>query len=194
MEKLFHKKPAYSFLKTFDCLCYNCLRPYNNHKLQPRLTPCVFIYYNNIHKGYKCLSLDGHLYVSRHVFFDENTFPFSNKSFTTSPSSSVSSILPNISSSHTLPISPSTSHYLSSSFTSPSLPTTSIAPSPIHTLDTSFPSPYISTSPTPVAVKNPNPTTESAHTDSLAPLSADNVNHSVSIVATAPQNTHTMTK
>lgn len=28
-ERLFHRKPDYSFLKTFGCACYPYLRPYN---------------------------------------------------------------------------------------------------------------------------------------------------------------------
>ncbi|KAL2479988.1 Retrovirus-related Pol polyprotein from transposon TNT 1-94 [Abeliophyllum distichum] len=28
------------------------------------------------HKGYKCLNSNGRIYISRHVVFDENSFPF----------------------------------------------------------------------------------------------------------------------
>ena len=34
-ETLFHKSPDISHLKTFGCICFPLLRPYNSHKLQP---------------------------------------------------------------------------------------------------------------------------------------------------------------
>lgn len=101
LEKLFHQTSNFSFLKNFGCLYYPCLRPYNNHKFQPRSIPCTFLGYSNIHKGYKCLSSDGRLYFSRHVLFDESTFPFSK-----SVSSTSSSTPPNLVTS-TLSFSPS---------------------------------------------------------------------------------------
>ena len=33
-QTLFGKTPDYHFLKTFGCLCYPYIRPYNKHKLQ----------------------------------------------------------------------------------------------------------------------------------------------------------------
>jgi hypothetical protein len=45
--------------------------------LSPRSTPCVFIGYSSIYKGYKCLDLNtNRIYISRHVIFDESSFPF----------------------------------------------------------------------------------------------------------------------
>ncbi|KAL4587349.1 hypothetical protein LXL04_000218 [Taraxacum kok-saghyz] len=32
-EKLYAKPPDYAFLKTFGCLCYLFLRPFNQHKM-----------------------------------------------------------------------------------------------------------------------------------------------------------------
>lgn len=77
LELLFHKRPDYSFLRVFDCLTYPCLRSYNTNKLEPRSVPCVLIGYSNAHKGYQCLHRQsGRLYISRHVRFEEQTFPF----------------------------------------------------------------------------------------------------------------------
>lgn len=77
LEKLLDHKPDYSLLKTFGCLCYPTLRPFNNHKIDPQSTPCLFLGYSSIHKGYKCLSSSNRLYISRHVLFDEKKFPTS---------------------------------------------------------------------------------------------------------------------
>ncbi|KAG8496312.1 hypothetical protein CXB51_009046 [Gossypium anomalum] len=59
-----------------DGKCYPYLRPFNNHKLQFRSKPCVFLGYSPVHKGYKCLDDTGRMFLSRHVVFDETCFPF----------------------------------------------------------------------------------------------------------------------
>jgi hypothetical protein len=72
-------KPDYLSLKVFGCACWPNLHPYNIHKLQFRSKHCVFLRYNTMHKGYKCLDVSsGRVYVSRDVTFDENIFPFSH--------------------------------------------------------------------------------------------------------------------
>lgn len=88
-EALYNKKPEYKFLKTFGCSCFPCLKPYNKHKLKFHYEKCVFLGPSGSHKGYKCLSPSGKIYIypdmislffffwSRHVFFNENEFPFS---------------------------------------------------------------------------------------------------------------------
>jgi histone deacetylase 1/2 len=73
---LFNKEPDYTTLKPFGCACYPCLKPYNQHKLQFHTTRCVFLGYSNTHKGYKCVNSHGRVFVSRHVVFNENHFPF----------------------------------------------------------------------------------------------------------------------
>lgn len=78
LEILWKVKPEYSFLRTFGCKCFPCLRPYNNHKLSYRTSPCTFLGYSSTQKGYKCLSSTGRIFVSRHVLFDENSFPFAH--------------------------------------------------------------------------------------------------------------------
>lgn len=75
-EKAFCSIPDFAFLRTFGCACYPCLRPYQTHKPQFHSTKCVFLGYSVTHKGYKCLSSNDHLYISRHVVFNENESPF----------------------------------------------------------------------------------------------------------------------
>lgn len=76
--KLLHKqKPEYSFLRVFGTACYPCLWPYTNHKFDPRSLQCVFQGYHTQYKGYRCLyPPTGRIYISRHVIFDEDIFPF----------------------------------------------------------------------------------------------------------------------
>ena len=77
-QKLYHKSPDYCFLRTFGCLCYPFLRPYNTHKLDFRYLPCVFLGYSVAHKGYLCFHKPtSRIYISRHVVFNEDVFPYS---------------------------------------------------------------------------------------------------------------------
>ncbi|KAB2633275.1 hypothetical protein D8674_029522 [Pyrus ussuriensis x Pyrus communis] len=77
--KLFHRSPSYSHLRVFGCSCFPNLSPYTSHKLSPRSLECVFIGYNPSHKGYRCLHPStGRVYISRHVIFQEDYFPFTN--------------------------------------------------------------------------------------------------------------------
>ena len=90
---LFGNNPNYKSFKTFGCACYPLLRPYSSHKFSLRSTQCVFPGYATNAKGYLCLDpISSRLYTSRHVVFDETTFPFSNSSHSTSsPPSSTKS-------------------------------------------------------------------------------------------------------
>jgi hypothetical protein len=73
-SKLYKKAPDYQKLRVFGCLCYPLLRPYNVHKLNYRSKPCIFLGYN--FAGYKCLDpVTNKAYLSRHVVFDEISFP-----------------------------------------------------------------------------------------------------------------------
>ena len=96
-ENLFSSKPYYTFLCIFGCACYPLLRPYNQHKFDFKSSLCLFLGYNNTHKGYVCLTPSGKTIISRHVIFNEYLFPFSkhdnpfvihNESNTTDSSSS----------------------------------------------------------------------------------------------------------
>uniref|UniRef100_A0A2N9I9W7 Integrase catalytic domain-containing protein n=1 Tax=Fagus sylvatica TaxID=28930 RepID=A0A2N9I9W7_FAGSY len=80
-ESLTLRPPNYLKLRTFGCLCYPWLKPYNNSKLDPKSTPCIFLGYSLTQSAYKCLDIKTHrLYLSRHVVFDEHTFPNSSNS------------------------------------------------------------------------------------------------------------------
>lgn len=73
---LFKSMPDYKFLKVFGCACFPLLRPYNAHKLEFRSHECLFLGYSASHKGYKCLSPSGRLYISKDVLFNESRFPY----------------------------------------------------------------------------------------------------------------------
>jgi hypothetical protein len=69
--QLFHKDPNLRILGQPH------LRPYIDHKLQPRSMPCIFLGYAPQQKGYRCLHIPtNRIWISRHVVFDENRFPF----------------------------------------------------------------------------------------------------------------------
>jgi hypothetical protein len=77
LQCLYQVKPNYSSLHIFGCACWPNLHPYNQRKLEFRSKECVFLGYNNIHKGFKCLDVStGRIYISRDVVFDESIFPF----------------------------------------------------------------------------------------------------------------------
>lgn len=61
-EMMFGVKPDYHALKTFGCLCFPCLRPYNKQKLSLRSTSSTFLGYTCNQKGYKCLNGCGRLW------------------------------------------------------------------------------------------------------------------------------------
>lgn len=78
-EKLHGVPPEYSALRTFGCSCYPTLRDYAANKFDPRSLKCVFMGYNIKYKGYRCLyPPTGRVYISRHVLFDELTYPFAD--------------------------------------------------------------------------------------------------------------------
>lgn len=89
-------------LSVFGCACNPHLRPYNAHKLRYRSKQCVFIWYSNLHKGYKCLHIaTGQVYISRDVIFYEGVFPFDKSSNFSSihgkqPAESMSVLLPQL--------------------------------------------------------------------------------------------------
>jgi hypothetical protein len=63
----------------FGCLCYPNLQATSAHKLAAWSTTCVFLGYPSSHKGYRCLDLSSRrIIISRHVIFDESTFPFTS--------------------------------------------------------------------------------------------------------------------
>lgn len=78
-QLLFKNTPNYHHLHAFGCLCFPWLKPYTTNKLQPRSHPCIFLGYSNSQYAYICLEpKTNKLYVSRHVTFVENQFPYTN--------------------------------------------------------------------------------------------------------------------
>ncbi|RVW50500.1 Retrovirus-related Pol polyprotein from transposon TNT 1-94 [Vitis vinifera] len=123
IEVLFKSIPDYSFLKVFGCSYFPNLRPYNTHKLQYRSEECTFLGYSLKHKGYKCMSSNGRVYISRDVIFNETSFPYSK-------TIQASSCLPST-------VSPSTSH-LSPSASPPVLSPTML-PAPTSPISSARP-------------------------------------------------------
>ncbi|KAM2697976.1 hypothetical protein EV1_037031 [Malus domestica] len=77
--QLFDEQPNYSRLRTFGCLCFPWLHPYNSNKLLPCSRPCLFLGYSSNQSAFQCLDLSSNkLFISRHVQFDESTFPLAN--------------------------------------------------------------------------------------------------------------------
>jgi hypothetical protein len=73
---IFGSVPSYEHVRVFDCACYHNTVATVPHKLAPRSTRCVFLGYSSDHKVYCCLDLfTNRLIVSRHVVFDEDSFP-----------------------------------------------------------------------------------------------------------------------
>lgn len=113
-SKLFGKSPDYTLLRSFGCLCYPLLRPYAPHKLSFRSKSCLFLGYCNNQHGYRCLDPQSHkVYISRHVVFDESTFPAKDMDLahgfcTVTTSSGIPLFIPTLLSSSTHNPSPTT--------------------------------------------------------------------------------------
>ena len=76
-EMLVGKPPVYTSLRVFGCSCYPFLKPYAENKFDPKSLHCVFLGYSEQHKGYRCLHPpSARVYVSRHVLFNEASFPY----------------------------------------------------------------------------------------------------------------------
>ncbi|KAJ9541133.1 hypothetical protein OSB04_027639 [Centaurea solstitialis] len=78
---LFHRHPTYDHLRVFGCACYPNTSATQPHKLHPRSIRCIFLGYPPGYRGYRCLDPNtGRVHISRHVTFDEHTFPFNHPS------------------------------------------------------------------------------------------------------------------
>ena len=99
---LFQRSSYYYFLRTFGCLFFPFLRPYNNHKLDFCSFSIIIFCYSSSHLGYRCFDIASqHIYISCHVRFHEHVFPFDNseqiaKVSTTPPTQPATALLPNL--------------------------------------------------------------------------------------------------
>ena len=83
---LLGRAPDLSHLRVFGCLCYPNQTATTPHKLSARSAPCALLGYPADHRGYRCLDLNNRRVItSRHVVFNEATFPFSSDQFQTTP-------------------------------------------------------------------------------------------------------------
>jgi len=75
VSMLYKKKPSYTHLRIFGCLCFPIFPSSTIHKLQLRSTPCIFLGYPSNHRRYKCLDMTTNkIIICRHVLFDDPTF------------------------------------------------------------------------------------------------------------------------
>ncbi|KAI3690613.1 hypothetical protein L2E82_48745 [Cichorium intybus] len=76
---LYGRHPTYDHLRVFGCTCYPNTSATQTNKLHTRSVKCVFLGYPENFRGYRCYDPStGKVHLSRHVTFDENSFPFSN--------------------------------------------------------------------------------------------------------------------
>lgn len=81
-NKLIEKYKIINFLTFLNANIFLYLL-FTFRKLQSKSTKYVFLGYGRSHKGFKCLNLSSNsIYISRHVFFYENSFPFMNNNIT----------------------------------------------------------------------------------------------------------------
>lgn len=194
-EAIFRSALDYSHLHVFSCLCYPNVSATAPHKLSPRSIPCVFIGYPSSHKGFRCLDLaTGKVIISRHVVFDELSFPFAPSSSSSSAPSSASRrvSLTDIEDNSPLLLSPPRQP-----ITSPSP-----APRPSHLRPKSVP-PGFPSSPSPAdsgptlsgsncpAIPNPGPSSSGPNTSPRGPLSSHNPTASSPAPASPPTARHT---
>lgn len=90
LEILTGKRPNFHRLKTFGCLCNSYLRPYTDYKLENKSERCVFLGYSSQYKGYIALLPDNKIIITRHMFFNEQSFPFSTNKLAQSTETSSS--------------------------------------------------------------------------------------------------------
>ncbi|PKU81867.1 Retrovirus-related Pol polyprotein from transposon TNT 1-94 [Dendrobium catenatum] len=105
LQRMFNIRPSYAHLRIFGCECFPLLPPTQRTKFSPTSSACIFIGYSDTMKGYRCLNpITNKIFTSRHVRFNEKSFPFLNRLVQEPPNSNAvphpllipSSILNNI--------------------------------------------------------------------------------------------------
>lgn len=80
-EILFQKKPSYSYLRNFGCLCYISNFHNDGDKIATKAIKRVFSGYPFNKKGYKVVDLSTKkCYVTRDIVFKEHIYPFQDSS------------------------------------------------------------------------------------------------------------------
>ncbi|KAK1648574.1 hypothetical protein QYE76_066379 [Lolium multiflorum] len=164
----------YSDLRVFGCLCYPNLSATAPHKLSPRSTACVFLGYPCSHHGYRCLDMSTRRVItSRHVVFDESTFPFTASPPT--PSSDSLDFLLDLAANDSIPPAPLTAPRAAPP-TGPAPPAdpTSSVPSE-HAAPPSPPTATPLTAPPSPITAHPSPTAAPTSTTTPPPPPADNI-------------------
>lgn len=76
-ELLFSSTLNYNNFHPLGCCVFPCIRDFAANKFEPRSLPCIFLGYSSSHKGFRCFDpASFRIYITRHVKFDENYFPF----------------------------------------------------------------------------------------------------------------------
>ena len=176
---VYNQEPTYSLLKSFGCTCYPCLRSYATSKLDSRSEKWVFLGYNALHLGYRCLSLtSGKLYINFDVIFQEHDYPYKLSSLISNSNTSLTLRLLGPSPAPILPtctfesISPSPDTPLSSSAS---------LISPVSSISPSLKLPGLSNQDSSLSLDdslnhtNPFEVSITGHTPSTNPLSTSNV-------------------
>ncbi|KAI3669791.1 hypothetical protein L6452_41198 [Arctium lappa] len=74
---LYLRHPTYDHLRVFGCACYPNSSATQPHKLHTHSVRCIFLGYPPDFRGYRCFDpTTGKVTISRHVTFDEKTFPY----------------------------------------------------------------------------------------------------------------------
>ncbi|CAM8905728.1 unnamed protein product [Rhodiola kirilowii] len=90
LEHLYSKASDYAHLRLFVCVCYVLLTPRERTKLTAQSIECIFLGYNDEHKGYRCWDpVSRWIRISRDVTFDESRPFYPRPSSSSTPASIV---------------------------------------------------------------------------------------------------------